>query len=124
MDNNDDIKSFTKKEVEDIVNDEIKNFKKFAFQSSMIQTAVAFILGAAFTSVVKATSEDLIMPFVNFVIGKTGVAWRTLTFSPWPNITLEVGKFCGSFVDFIITAIILYLVYSKIIGGSIEPKKN
>lgn len=116
--------TLTQEELQDIVNKELQDFKKFAFQSSMVQTAVAFILGAAFKNVVTALSENIIMPFVNFVIGKTGVAWRTLAFSPWTDVTLEVGKFCGAFVDFMITAIVLFLIYKKIMGGIISDTRT
>ena len=117
-------RSFTKEEVDDIVKQELKDFKKFAFQSSMIQTAIAFILGASFKNVVTSLSENIIMPFVNFFIGQTGEAWRSMTFTPFDDMVFEIGKFGGSFIDFLITAMVLYFIYKRIMGKKIEDSNE
>jgi len=114
----DKIKEKAKKEAQE----ELIEFKKFAFQGSMIQMSVAFILGAAFKNVVTSISENLVMPVINFIIGKTGVNWRQLSWEPTDGITFEIGKFLGSFVDFLIIAFILYIIWKKILRG--KDKEN
>ena len=92
---------------------ELANFKKFAFANSMVQVAVGMVLATAFGKVVSAISNNLIMPLVNYVISTTGEGWRTAVWKPIPSLTIEVGAFAGSFVDFLLTAIVLYIIYVK-----------
>lgn len=94
---------------------ELKEWKKFAFKGRMVEMAIAFMLGAAFQKVVSSISENLIMPMINFIIGKTGENWRNYNITPIEGMTLELGKFAGSFLDFMLISIILYVVYRKVI---------
>jgi large conductance mechanosensitive channel len=116
--NKDSIKK-VKKEVEEGVESiigekELSEWKKFAFKGRMVEMAVAFMLGGAFQKVVTSISESLIMPAINFLIGKTGQDWRNYDFTPVDGMTFEIGKFAGSFMDFILISIILYILFRKI----------
>jgi large conductance mechanosensitive channel len=101
-------------------------FKKFAFKGQMIQIAVAFMLGAAFNNVVKAISENLIMPVVNYASSYTGADWREYVWTPVKGMSIEIGTFAGAFVDFILIAIIFFVIWQsflrKIIDEEKEPK--
>ena len=99
----------------DDVKQEFKQFEKFAFKQRMIELAVAFILGSAFQNAVTAISNYLIMPLIKFVLNKTGENWRCFTYTPLEGMTFEVGKFLGAFIDFLLIAIVLYIIYQKII---------
>jgi len=120
----DKIKEKAKEEAQE----ELSKFKRFAFQGSMIQMAVAFILGAAFKNVVTSISENLIMPVINYVINwllcTTGSEWRKVSWTPVEDMTFEVGKFIGSFIDFLIIAIILYIVWKKILRGKDKDEEE
>jgi large conductance mechanosensitive channel len=110
------IKKELEKEIEGLVGkNEIEEFKKFAFKGHMIQMAIAFILGASFNSVVKSISENIIMPIITFGLDKTGDNWREITWTPFEGLTLELGKFCGAFVDFFLIALVLYVLYVKLL---------
>ena len=105
-----------KKELtDDDIKNEIRQFEKFAFKQRMVEMAVAFILGAAFQNAVTAISNYLIMPLIKFVLNQTGENWRCFTYTPIEGMTFEVGKFLGAFVDFLLIATVLYIVYQKII---------
>jgi large conductance mechanosensitive channel len=107
-------------EIEEETQEEINNFKKFAFKGRMIELAVAFMVGGAFQKAVEALSSNLLMPFINFFIAKTGTDWRNLTWTPIDGMTLAAGKCMGSFVDFFLISLILYVIYVKIIQGVFE----
>jgi large conductance mechanosensitive channel len=111
-------------DINKVVSKELQEFKKFAFQSNMIQMAVSFILGASLKTTVTSISENLIMPFINYAIGKTGVGWKDFVLSPSEGIDLNIGKFCGNFLDFLITAFILYLIYIKLFKGKIDESRT
>ena len=95
---------------------EIKNYANFAFKGRLVEMAVAFIIGASFEKVVRAISQNLLMPILNYFIGKAdeGGNWRETVFTPISGLSIEVGEFLGSFVDFIIISIILYVLYVKL----------
>ncbi|RDJ35614.1 MAG: MscL family protein [Crenarchaeota archaeon] len=97
------------------VKEEFNKFEKFAFKNRMIEMAVAFIIGVAFQKTVTSLSDNLIMPFLNFFVAKTGNNWRTIQWEPLEGMNFELGKFMGNFLDFLLISLILYIVYVKII---------
>lgn len=112
-------------EIEGLVGkEEYENFKKFAFQGDMGKMAVAFMLGTAFTSVVKGISDLLVMPVLTYVLSKTGTDWRILVIHPVEGMTIEIGKFFGVTVDFFLIAIVLYIFYQKLLFPILEKRNQ
>lgn len=97
-----------------IIKNEIKEFKKFAFKGDMIKISIGIILGNSFNEVVKSISDNIIMPIVNFIITKTG-NWRNWDFEIVDGLNLEIGRFLGNSIEFLLTAMLLYLFYMKLI---------
>jgi large conductance mechanosensitive channel len=113
------------KEIEGLVGkEEYREFKKFAFKKNMIELAIAFMLGGAFQQVVTAISKNLVMPAINYLISHTENDWREYIYSPIEGLTFEVGKFLGSLVDFLLIAIVLYILYRKIIYPVLQNEKE
>jgi len=109
------------KDIEEIIPEkEIKDYTNFAFKGRMMEMAVAFIVGAAFQKTVEAISNNLLMPFINYFVAKTGTDWRGLTWAPVNGMTLELGKCMGTFLDFFLISLILYVLYVKLIKGVFE----
>jgi large conductance mechanosensitive channel len=95
--------------------EEVQSFQKFAFQKNMIQLSIALILGTAFNDVVGAITKNLVMPIINAALSHTGTSWRDAVWQPAEDIAIEYGAFLGAFMDFLLTALILYIVFRKII---------
>jgi len=111
------IKDELEYELENLVGEKnYSEFKKFAFKKNMIELAIAFMLGAGLQKIVSSISDNLIMPIVNYVTNAAGTDWRELVFTPINGITLEFGSFMGAFVDFVLLAIVLFLLWYKIIA--------
>jgi large conductance mechanosensitive channel len=102
----------------------LEEFKKFAFKGQMIQMAIAFMLGAAFNSVVKSISENLIMPIINYGLSFTGSNWREFVWEPLEGMGIELGQFAGAFVDFMLIAIIFFFVWHKFLKKLMEEEKE
>ena len=51
-----------------------KEFRDFVLKGNLLQLAVAFIVGAAFGTVVKSFIDDLIMPIIGKLIGNVDFA--------------------------------------------------
>jgi len=98
------------------IHQEIENFRDFAFSKNLIAMALTIILASTVQKFVTNISEGAIMPLINFLVGTaTQGNWRNLVFTPIQGLDFEVGKLTASFIEFIITTFVLYLIYIKII---------
>ncbi|MGD2181376.1 large conductance mechanosensitive channel protein MscL [Lusitaniella coriacea] len=87
-----------------------QDFKDFALKGNVLDLAVAVIIGAAFGKIVSSFVEDVIMPaLINPVLAQAGTDWRELTIGP-----VLIGQFLGTVVDFVIIALIIFLVVRAI----------
>ncbi len=91
----------------------IQEFKKFAVRGNVIDLAIGVIVGGAFGKIVSSFVADIIMPpistflgVVNFSEFKVTLAAETLKH---PAVTMNVGAFVQSILDFILIAIALFL---------------
>ncbi|WP_414573812.1 large conductance mechanosensitive channel protein MscL [Nostoc sp. CCY 9925] len=82
-----------------------RDFQEFALKGSVVDLAIAVIIGTAFTKVITSLVEDVIMPLINPLISVTGKDWRTITISPG----IAIGQFLGAILDFLIIALILFI---------------
>jgi large conductance mechanosensitive channel len=85
-----------------------KDFKAFAFKGNVIDLAVAVVIGAAFTAIVTAIVNGLIMPVVGAI--SPGGEWQT-----WTVWKLQLGPVLAAILNFLIVAFVLFLVVSKIV---------
>lgn len=83
----------------------MSGFKKFLLQGDLIKLAVAFIMGAAFASVVTAT-VDVIMD----LIGKVG---GTPDFSNYEPGGVSLGAWLTAVISFVIMAAVVYFMIVK-----------
>ena len=101
----------------------LKEFKDFAVKGNLVDIAVAFVMGAAFTRVVTAFTGGLIAPLVGMLTGKD------LSQNKWiikdevkdaagkitqPEVALQWGAFLTSVIDFIIVAFVMFLIIKAI----------
>ena len=97
----------------------MSDFKKFAFKGNVVDLAVGVVIGAAFAKIVSALVADFVMPVVALVMPSGD--WRASAWilrqaaDPKDNVALKYGDFLGSVLDFLIVALVLFLVVSKIV---------
>jgi large conductance mechanosensitive channel len=102
-----------------------KEFKEFALKGNLIDMAVAFVMGAAFTKLSTAFIEDLIMPLIGRVSG--GIDYSNKFIALSSNVTatslidakkqgavLAYGNFITIGINFIIVAFVMFLVVKGI----------
>lgn len=85
-----------------------KEFKAFALKGSVIDLAVAVVIGGAFLKIVNAFVTDLVMPLLSWI--SPAGDWRRLTLTP---LHFAVGDFLGAVVDFVLIALVVFLVIVK-----------
>jgi large conductance mechanosensitive channel len=88
----------------------LKEFKAFAFKGNVIDLAVGVVIGVAFTGIVKAIVDGLIMPVVGSIL--PGGDWRA-----WTVWKLQLGMVLGAILEFLIIAFVLFVVVTKVIGA-------
>lgn len=108
----------------------IKEFKEFAMRGNLIDTAVAFVMGASFGKIVSAFVDGMVMPLIGMLTGgidfndkrlvlKDAVAeikdaaGKVVT-KAIPEVSVKYGVFITNVIDFVIVAFAVFLVIKAI----------
>ncbi len=95
----------------------LEEFKKFALRGNVLDLAVGMIIGAAFTAIVKALTENFIQPILTIVLTWN---WGLLS---WRMIGQAIANFGTEVINFILTAFILFVIL-KLVNGLMNLKKK
>jgi large conductance mechanosensitive channel len=99
----------------------LKAFRDFIMRGNVVDLAVAVIIGGAFGKIVTSLVNDILMPpvglvlarvdFSNLFINLSGTRYATLTEAKEAGApTINYGLFLTTIIDFIIVALIVFLV--------------
>src|SRR5690242_12537284 len=110
----------------------IRGFKDFLLKGNVLALAVAVIVGGAVGKVVSSLAADLIMPLVSLVLpsGEWRAAKLVLSKTVGPDgkeaiNAINYGTFFGNVVDFVIIALVVYLITKSLIKEPPPaPSKN
>ena len=80
-------------------------FKTFIMKGNVIDLAVGVLIGAAFGSVVKAFTDGIISPLINYFGGGEKISLHLWVF--------DVGTVFNAIISFLITAGILFFIFVK-----------
>jgi large conductance mechanosensitive channel len=89
----------------------VDEFMAFLNKYGIIGVALAFIMGGAVSKLVSALVADIIMPIITPFI--PGGNWRDAVLNLGP-ISLAVGDFAGAILDFLIIALVIYLIMKQL----------
>lgn len=95
-------------------------FLEFLKEYKVIALAVAFIIGVAATALVKSLVDNMIMPFVGVLVPSG--SWKTATLALGPVI-LGIGPFIAECINFIIIAVVVFLIAKFVMGEEKVDKK-
>jgi len=103
----------------------LKEFKEFTLRGNVIDLAVGVIIGGAFGKIVSSLVNDIIMPPIGMLLN--GVNFSNLFFSldgkNYASLadaqaagapTLNYGLFINNTIDFIIVALVIFLMIRAI----------
>jgi large conductance mechanosensitive channel len=88
-----------------------EEFMDFLNKYGVIGLAIAFIIGGAAGRLITALVSDLLMPVIAVII--PGGEWRTSVFQIGP-IKFLLGDFAGALIDFIIIALVVFLLSKQL----------
>lgn len=89
----------------------IAEFKAFALKGNVLDLAIAVVIGAAFNKIVSSLVDNIITPLMGAVMG--GVDFSGLAFVVG-EAEVTYGMFIQSIIDFIIVALVLFVVIKGI----------
>ena len=108
-----------------------EEFKTFAIKGNAMALAVGTIIGAAFSTITKSLTNDIIMPIINIFLGGTDFADAKIRLPrmPWVEATYETvvnaegaevvqevhnyltyGNFLSAVINFFILALVVFFL--------------
>jgi len=101
----------------------LSEFRAFIAKGNVMDLAVGVIIGAAFGTIVKSLTDDIIMPLIGWVFGSVDFSDRYIILSGdviegapleaarqvGANV-LAVGAFVSTIINFVILAFIIFLM--------------
>jgi large conductance mechanosensitive channel len=84
----------------------LKEFREFISRGNLIDFAVAFVMGAAFSTVVTALTDRIVTPLIGLVFSVEGLD-NLGTFADGAG---SVGAFLRAVINFLIVAWVMFLV--------------
>ncbi len=83
----------------------IKGFRDFILRGNVMDLAVAVIIGAAFTAIVTALTDDIIKPLLGATIGKPDFGYLIANVN---GGQVKYGSFLTAVINFLILAAVVY----------------
>lgn len=99
----------------------LNEFKKFAMRGNVVDLAVGFILGGAFSTIVSSFVNDILMPPIGLLLGGVdftelfipldGESYASLALAQEAGApTINYGLFINAVISFVIVAFALFLL--------------
>lgn len=83
-----------------------KEFKEFVTRGNVVELAVGLVMGSAFTAIVNALVESIIMPFIAGLSGNASVEDLAFVFN---GSAIGYGVFLQAIIDFLLISAVLFL---------------
>ena len=83
----------------------LKGFRDFILRGNVMDLAVAFIMGAAFSAIVTSLVKDVLMQLIAAVVGKHDFSALTIDVNGTP---VMIGNFLNATISFLIVAFVVY----------------
>jgi large conductance mechanosensitive channel len=92
-------------------------FKTFIMKGNVVDLAIAVVVGGAFGQIVTAFVDGIVMPLVTMVL-PANIKWEE-----WVIGTFRIGSVLGATVNFLIIALVIFLVLIKFLGRFMKKEE-
>lgn len=99
----------------------MEEFKEFISKGNVMDMAVGVIIGGAFGKIVSSLVENILMPLIGILIG--GVNFSDLSANVG-NAEVKYGIFLQSVFDFLIIALVIFIMIKQITKVTDKFKKE
>lgn len=98
-------------------------FKKFILRGNVLDMAVGVIVGGAFTAIVTSLNDDILTPILG-IFGGTDFSNLKVSLGSSPEApVLMYGNFITAIINFLITALVIFLIIRGINSLNDKIKK-
>lgn len=101
-----------------------KEFKEFIARGNVMDMAIGVIIATAFGKITTSLVNDVFMPFISWIFGARDMTALNLIVRPevldaegnvvQAAITISFGTFVATIIDFLLVAIVVFLVVKAI----------
>lgn len=97
----------------------INEFKAFILRGNVVDMAIAFVIGGAFSAIVNSLVKDIINPIIGIL--SAGIDFSSLKYvlqaanGDTPEVAIAYGMFINAVFNFLIIALVFFFLI-KIIG--------
>ena len=111
----------------------LKEFKDFIMRGNVVDMAVGVIIATAFGKITTSLINDVFMPFISYLFGARDMTALNLVVRPevvneagevvQAAITIGFGTFVATIIDFILVALVVFLVVKAINAAKAKLEK-
>ena len=106
----------------------INEFKEFAMRGNVLDMAIGVIIGGAFGKIVSSLVNDIIMPIITLLTGAADFTKLSLVLKEpvgdSQGIVLMYGNFLQNIIDFLIIALVIFMMLKLIMKLSSLRQKE
>ena len=103
-----------------------KDFKAFIARGNVADMAVGIVVGTAFTAIVNSLVQEVIMPFVGWLIGGVNFSDLRIVLAPAsgeiPEVAIRYGSFLNQIINFLIISFTVFVMIRLL--GKFRRKKE
>ena len=105
----------------------IAEFKEFISRGNVMDMAVGIIIGTAFTAIVTALVDGVVMPGIGYIIG--GLNFEDYKFvlaaatDSTPEVAILYGSFIQQVINFLLIAFVVFIMIKAINGVKEKAEK-
>ena len=101
----------------------LNEFKEFAMRGNVLDMAIGVVIGSAFSKITTSLVNDVFMPLIGLLIGGIDLGQLNLTLKAAvmdgdtvvkEPVTLGLGTFLSIIIDFILVALVIFLMIKAI----------
>lgn len=97
-----------------------REFAKFLKEFNIVSLAVGFVMGTASTALVGSMAKDVLMPIAAPLMGAE--SWKEAVWNIGP-VHIAIGSFAAELFNFLILALIIFIIAKKLLKLEAEAKK-
>ena len=99
----------------------LREFKDFLFRGSIVELAVAFVMGVAFAAVINSLVDNLVMPVIAAIIGKPDFSDLTFTIN---DAVFRYGAFLTAVIQFVAIAAAVFFFVVKPVDAMLARRRR
>ena len=102
----------------------VKGFKDFLLRGNVVDLAVAFVIGAAFATVIASFTEGVVQPLINSAGSAGSPALGFFIRDGDAKTFVDLGRIITAIINFVLVAAVIYFVVVVPVSRLMERRKR